>query len=437
MALDTAPRSRRAILSAAAGGLAGLVAGAFGRPGLTNAAAGEAMRLGQSNDSGTSQTTLSNAGLGAAFTLKTTNTAGGATGIFGWSSSTGMGATRGVYGKADGPNSYGVFGRQNGPAGTGAAVYADGINNDGLVGISTDADHYGVKGYAPGTGVYGEATAVTGTTAGVLGVAGGDAGSSGVLGVGSGAADGVRGISDHNIAVYGTSTDGIALKGMTPAGTGVQGEVGNGTGVAGSCVDGAGVLASALGGGDGVNCSAVDGYGIYALSATSYSGFFDGNVHVNGTLSKSLGTFKIDHPLDPAKKYLSHSFVESPDLKNVYDGVAILNEKGEATIGLPGYFEALNRDLRYQLTALGSFSPLYVKSKVAKGRFRIAGGTAGQEVCWQVTGIRRDPYAEAHPVVVEEAKPSAEHGLYLHPELYGQAPQKGVGWSHRKPAVGR
>jgi hypothetical protein len=438
MAIDTAPRSRRAILSAAAGGLAGLVSGALGRPGITNAAAGEAMRLGQANDSGTSQTTLSNAGLGAAFTLKSTNTAAGATGIFGWTSSTGMGATRGVYGKADGPNSYGVFGRQSGAAGSGAAVYAEGNNNDGLVGISTNPDRYGVKGLAPGTGVYGGATSLTGQTAGVIGAAGGEAGSSGVLGVGSGAADGVRGSSDHNTAVYGSSVDGYGVRGNTPSGIGVSGEVGDGTGVSGSCVEGVGVLASALGGGDGVHCSAFDGYGIFAESMDSYSGFFDGDVHVNGTLSKSLGMFRIDHPLDPAGKYLNHSFVESPDMKNIYDGVATLNEQGEATISLPGYFEALNRDLRYQLTALGAFSPLYVKSKVAKGRFRIAGGTAGEEVCWQVTGIRKDPYAEAHRIVVEEAKPSAERGLYLHPDLYGQPSENGLVWSHRKsrPPVG-
>ena len=37
-------------------------------------------------------------------------------------------------------------------------------------------------------------------------------------------------------------------------------------------------------------------------------------------LSKSIGTFKIDHPLDPANKYLSHSFVELPDMMNIYNG---------------------------------------------------------------------------------------------------------------------
>jgi hypothetical protein len=103
---------------------------------VTGAASGVVVQylvIGQANDSGTSQTVLFNAGLGAAFTLKTTNVATGATGIFGYSSSTQTYATKGVYGRADGPNSYGVYGLNTGPAGTGAAVYADGGNNVGLI----------------------------------------------------------------------------------------------------------------------------------------------------------------------------------------------------------------------------------------------------------------------------------------------------------------
>ena len=102
---------------------------------VTGAASGvvaQYLILGQQNDSGTSQTVLNNAGLGAAFTLKTTNTATGATGIFGWSNNTGTHATKGVYGLVNGANSYGVYGLNTGPAGSGAAVYADGGNNTGL-----------------------------------------------------------------------------------------------------------------------------------------------------------------------------------------------------------------------------------------------------------------------------------------------------------------
>jgi hypothetical protein len=47
-------------------------------------------------------------------------------------------------------------------------------------------------------------------------------------------------------------------------------------------------------------------------------------------------------------------------------------------------------------------------------------------VSWQVTGIRHDAYAEAHRIVVEEAKAPEERGYYLHPDLFKQPPEKGV-----------
>jgi hypothetical protein len=77
-----------------------------------------------------------------------------------------------------------------------------------------------------------------------------------------------------------------------------------------------------------------------------------GNVSVPGMLSKGGGTFKIDHPLDPENKYLFHSFVESPDMKNIYDGVVTTDNQGYATVALPAYFEALNTGFRYQVTVL-------------------------------------------------------------------------------------
>jgi len=67
-----------------------------------------------------------------------------------------------------------------------------------------------------------------------------------------------------------------------------------------------------------------------------------------------------------------------------------------------------------------------VAQKIADNRFRIAGGSPCLEVSWQVTGIRRDPWAEAHPVVPDQAKPEAERGSFLHPDLYGQAAEKSV-----------
>ena len=149
-----------------------------------------------------------------------------------------------------------------------------------------------------------------------------------------------------------------------------------------------------------------------------------GDLTISGHLTKNTGSFRIDHPLDPKNKYLYHSFVESPDMKNIYDGVVELDENGEAWIEFPDWFEALNRDFRYQITPIGAPGPnLYVADEVSDNRFKIAGGDPGMKVSWQVTGIRQDPYANAHPISVEKDKPPEERGYYSHPELYGQPEQ--------------
>jgi len=146
-----------------------------------------------------------------------------------------------------------------------------------------------------------------------------------------------------------------------------------------------------------------------------------GDVNIAGSLSKGSGSFRIDHPLDPLNKYLFHSFVESPDMMNVYNGNVTLNDKGEALVTLPDWFEALNCDFRYQLTCIGGFAPVYVAKKIEGNQFLIAGGSLGREVSWQVTGVRQDPYAQHNPIHVEEDKPSDERGQYLHPEAYARA----------------
>jgi len=153
-----------------------------------------------------------------------------------------------------------------------------------------------------------------------------------------------------------------------------------------------------------------------------------GNTFVAGTLSKGAGSFKIDHPLDPANKYLYHSFVESPDMMNIYNGVVRLDARGQAWVDLPDWFEALNRDFRYQLTAIGAPEPrLYVAREVKNSRFKIAGGRPNGKVSWQVTGIRHDAYADAHRIQVEEEKRGEERGRYMHPELFGHPEGEAIG----------
>ena len=162
-----------------------------------------------------------------------------------------------------------------------------------------------------------------------------------------------------------------------------------------------------------------------------------GNLKVNGSVSKGSGSFQIDHPLDPANKYLYHSFVESPDMMNIYNGVAILDAHGSAWITLPDYFEALNRDFRYQLTSMGRPQPsLYIATEISGNRFRIAGGKAGGKVSWLVTGIRHDAYANANRIPVEVEKPPQEQGQYLHPELFGAPPDRTIGYTPPTFAAG-
>ena len=116
-------------------------------------------------------------------------------------------------------------------------------------------------------------------------------------------------------------------------------------------------------------------------------------------------------------------------MMNVYNGNVTLDFTGEVWVELPEWFEALNRDFRYQLTPIGAPAPyLYIAEKVAGNRFKIAGGQSGSEVSWQVTGIRQDAYANAHRIPTEEDKPEAEQGFYLHPELYGEPETSSIQW---------
>ena len=170
----------------------------------------------------------------------------------------------------------------------------------------------------------------------------------------------------------------------------------------------------------GADTTGVVGYA--GLPAGSYAGYFYGNVHVTGTLSKGGGSCKIDHPLDPRSRFLYHSFVESPDMKNIYDGVVTTDERGYAVVSLPEWFEALNKEFRYQLTVIGSgaWARARVSEEIAGNRFVIQTDLPVTRVSWQVTGIRKDAYAEAHRITVEEEKSVGEKGTCIHPEACRQ-----------------
>jgi hypothetical protein len=156
-----------------------------------------------------------------------------------------------------------------------------------------------------------------------------------------------------------------------------------------------------------------------------------GRVRVTGFLQKAGGGFTVDHPADPQNKCLSHSFVESPEMLNVYSGTVTTNRDGTARVKLPAYFEALNRDFRYQLTVIGKFARAMVSEEIKGNQFAIRTDPGRVKVCWQVTGVRKDAWAEANRIEVEERKPKAERGHYLHPELFG----KKAGTIHPAPTI--
>jgi hypothetical protein len=146
---------------------------------------------------------------------------------------------------------------------------------------------------------------------------------------------------------------------------------------------------------------------------------------VSGTKS-----FRIDHPLDPANKYLYHAALESSEVLNLYSGNAVLDGNGEATVKLPDWFEALNGDFRYQLTAVGAAGPnLHIAQEIQNRSFKIAGGQANMKVSWQIIAVRQDAWERAHPMVVEAQKPPIERGYYINPELFGAPPEKNMDWA--------
>jgi hypothetical protein len=237
--------------------------------------------------------------------------------------------------------------------------------------------------------------------------------------------------------VIADNTFGEAVVGRNRGGNGVGAVVGrndsSGYGVRGfNTKNGIGVLGQAgISGGTGTagkfeNVNAANTTAALQVStsgsgrAATFTGgsgvLITGNLSVTGTVSKGGGSFKIDHPLDPENKYLYHSFVESPDMMNIYNGVIRLDANGEAWVDMPNWFQALNRDFRYQLTSIGAPGPnLYIAEEVSGNRFKIAGGKPGMKVSWEVTGIRQDTFANKHRIPVEEVKPAEERGQLLVP----------------------
>jgi hypothetical protein len=369
-------------------------------------------------------------------------------GVYGFVGST-EGACSGVYGRSNSSTGYGVRGSSSSSTGTPCGVYGVTVSptGRGVYGLAeaTTGPSSGVRGTSQSTqgrGVYGEASAPTGTTYGVYGTAASTSGR-GVFGAAVAATGTNWGgrfecISTSGVGVGGVSwaTTGLtwAVHGyaLSESGRAVYGEVGATTGTNYSVY---GYNRSPSGRGVYGTCTATSGtnYGVYGRtnSGSGYGGYFHGDVHVTGELSKGSGSFLIDHPLDPENSLLRHSFVESPEHLLIYRGKTALDHAGTARVDLPDYFRALTKESEasIHLTPSGT-SPFLVSGRWDGdfGGFTIH-GEANREVFWEVLAARDDPVIHQLGRPVEETKGPdnkyCDRGELLYPAAYGFPAQMG------------
>jgi hypothetical protein len=245
------------------------------------------------------------------------------------------------------------------------------------------------------------------------------------------------------LEVIGTSEEGVwAFGGTEPDFGMVQGLNGlRAGGGPSSGTDTGGIGAWLFGGDVDDGGTGTTGEGLLVWTGETASGTvglaadFEGDVFVDGTLSANTKEFKIDHPLDPGNKYLVHASVESSEMMNIYSGNVTTDEYGLATVTLPAWFQAENTDFRYQLTVVDErFAQAIVAKRIENNQFTIHTNATNVQVSWQITAVRQDAYAKAHPMVVEQVKGARERGFYQHPELYGQPKEKQTQWG-RNPAM--
>ncbi len=355
------------------------------------------------------------------FSLNNTSATGNALGIYGTSAS-----TTGGSGAASGATA--VMGEMLATSGGGFSAGVRGINR------STTGLGIGVIGYQAGSGygTYGESPSgygLVGTSSSGYGLyATSSSGTAAYLSSSSGLAliAGAGAVLINNSLTAGRSTAGSGNNGVNGYSTVGIGVYGNS-----SASNGAGVLAEGAyigvqGTTTGTSTARQAVRGDNGGSSTGYAGFFSGNVSIAGTLSKTAGSFQIDHPLDPENKYLIHSFVESPDMKNIYDGIVTTGANGETTVTMPDWFQSLNIDFRYQLTCIGTFAQAIVLKEMEGNKFTIKTNQPNVKVSWQVTGTRNDPYAKDHRLPVEKMKRDDEKGKYIYPQGYGKGPESSL-----------
>ena len=148
-----------------------------------------------------------------------------------------------------------------------------------------------------------------------------------------------------------------------------------------------------------------DPFGINKMMSITESG-----VQVHGSLSKSSGSFKIDHPLKPDTHDLVHSFVEGPQADNLYRGTIKL-ENGKAVIDLdewfgmtPGTFLALNRDTQAFVSNIDDWDAVRAKMMGSQLVIECQNTTSKASVSWLVVGERQDKEIYASKLTDDNGK---------------------------------
>ncbi len=153
-----------------------------------------------------------------------------------------------------------------------------------------------------------------------------------------------------------------------------------------------------------------------------------GKVVVTGDFTvNGIKAFTMDHPLDPLNKLLMHAAVESNEVLNAYSGNVTTDGAGKAQVALPDYFEALNKDFRYQLTVVGGGVAQAIVSREVKGnQFEIATNQPNIKVSWEVKGVRNDAHMRKFPFIAESEKVGALKGQYFDPVAHNVVRTRGA-----------
>jgi hypothetical protein len=133
---------------------------------------------------------------------------------------------------------------------------------------------------------------------------------------------------------------------------------------------------------------------------------------VRNDLNSIVKTFIIDHPQKP-DNYLIHATTESPHNGVEYWGGGELDGRGEATIKLPDYFEALTEATHGRSIFVSSIAaPAMLSATLPEhGRFYVY-GPAGTAFSWLVKAVRKD----VPPLLVEPLRSDVD--------VYGDGPYR-------------